>query len=210
MSFKFTSQKLLGGLFEPEGIYLTPPAPSASGEMTMLQGWGAHAESYGEKRYNGVLLKGHPGIDVLVAPGAEIISADAGRVVEISLERGGFERYIKVEHRWGESLYANIGEALVETGQSVVRGEPLARPAEPASPGGTHFLHFAIRIHPFNRYDGWGGFADPLPYLPPGSVIMPEEPGDDARTGRRTRSGRPAGDAPLHPMADDRPGMRRP
>ena len=195
MGFKFTSQKLLSGLFEPEGIYLTPPF---EGEPAVLQAWGEFPEVYGQWRYNGVPLKGHPGIDVRLDAGERILAMDAGKVVEISVERGGFERYVKVEHRWGESLYAHLGAVLVETGQGVGRGEPLAEVEPYGEHAGT--LHFAIRIQPYNRYDGWGGFSDPLPYMPPGAVLLPDDEGG-------------AGVRPAytpHAMADDRPGVRRP
>lgn len=204
MSFKFASQKLLSGLFEPEGIYLTPPF---EGELPVTQAWGECPEYYGQWRYNGIPLKGHVGIDVRIAPGARLYAMDAGKVTEISIDRGGFERYLKVEHRWGESFYANTGETLVEAGQSVARGDAIALAAQPdptlpalgRALGAGVIFHFAIRVLPYNRYDGWGGFADPLPYLAPGCVFLPEDAGDDERVV-----------VPPHPMTDDRPGLRRP
>ncbi len=212
MSFKFASQKLLNGLFEPEGIYLAAPF---EGELPVTQGWGESPDFYGQWHYNGIPLKGHVGIDVQIAPGARLFAMDAGKVIEISIERGGFEHYIKIEHRWGESFYANVGDVLVETGQSVGRAEKIATAAQlepvPASKGpragasgaATDVLfHFAIRVLPWNRYDGWGGFTDPLPYLAPGCVILPDDAGEDA--GDESRRD------PPHPMVDDRPGMRRP
>lgn len=208
MGFKFASHKLLNGLFEPEGIYLAPPL---EGTLHVLAGWGDHAEAYAASRYNGVPLKGHVGLDLAVTPGARIVAADAGRVVEMAIERGGFECYIKVEHRWGESLYANVGELLVETGQSVQRGETLALAPElpgPAQAGANHilYLHFGVRVAPFNRYDGWGGFTDPTPYLPPGSLASaPSDPSiTDSAAGAVVSPSHP-----LHPMADERQGIRR-
>ena len=203
MSFKFTSQKLLNGLFEPEGIYLTPPF---EGELTIVQNWGENSAFYGQWNYNGVPLKGHTGIDIRIAAGARLLAVDAGRIIEISQEKGGFERYIKVEHRWGEAFYANCGKVLVETGQSVARGDVIAHAVQEI-PGGkdaasgrnSTWFHFGVRIAPFNRYDGWGGFADPLPFLPAGAVILPDDAGDDLRAG-----------FPPHPMAEVRPGLRRP
>jgi hypothetical protein len=61
------------------------------------------------------------------------------------------------------------------------------------------WFHFGVRISPFNRYDGWGGFADPMPFLPPGSVL-PSEEAEEKQQGGYTP----------HPMAEDKPGLRRP
>jgi murein DD-endopeptidase MepM/ murein hydrolase activator NlpD len=197
MSFKFATQKLLGGLFEPEGIYLSPPF---EGEVPIVQGWGDNADHYGRWRYNSVPLKGHNGVDVLLPAESRLLAMDGGRVIEISMERGGYERYMKVEHRWGESFYANIGEAIVESGQAVKRSQPIA--LMPALPVGDHIFHFAIRISPFNRYDGWGGFSDPLAYMASGAVIPAKE--NEFLSLRRSAEVQP------HSMADDRPGVRRP
>ncbi len=193
MSFKFTGQRLLSGLFEPEGIYLTAPF---EGEASILQFWGEHSELYGQWRYNGTPLKGHNGIDFALPAAAKLLAVDTGRVVEISIDRGGLERYIKVEHRWGESIYANLGEVVVESGKMVGRGDHLANTAiRPPT-----FLHFAIRLQPFNRHDGWGGFSDPLPYLAPGSLLLQDTQNSvDEIEGYL-----------VHPMTEERPGMRRP
>lgn len=208
MTFKFTSQKLLSGLFEPEGIYLAPPA---EGELLALQGYGENASHYSQWNYNGVPLKGHTGIDLRIDPGATLFAVDDGRIVEISQEKGGFERYIKVEHRWGESFYANCGETLVETGQSVSRGEAIARATvatdsvtphrtgSKTSPEAPIWIHFGVRIAPYNRYDGWGGFSDPIPFLPPGTVLLPDDGDQPQRHGYTP-----------HPMVEDKPGLRRP
>ncbi len=190
MSLKFAGQKLLSGLYEPEGIYLHMPF---EGEVVIVQGWGEHAEFYGQWQYNGVMLKGHPGVDFALSPGARVLAVDAGRVVEISLERNGFERYIKIEHRWGESFYAFLGEIPVDAGQIVSRASHIAfTQIFPVAP-----LHFAIRIQPYNRFDGWGGFSDPLPYMDTLGLGPDEIDPDD-------------GGVAAHPMATERPGMRRP
>ena len=93
----------------------------------VLQFWGQHPDHYVQYRYNGVTLKGHIGIDFGMAPGTALFAVDNGRVVEISFENGGFERYIKLEHRWGESFYAHLGEIVVESGQLIKRNEHITR-----------------------------------------------------------------------------------
>lgn len=161
MSTLPSHQFIISSQYEPEGIFLSLPL---EGAPRILQGWGDHPEHYSRYTYNGVAIKGHPGIDLAAPAGAWVLAADAGRVIEISVEPGGFERYIKLEHPWGESLYAQIAAPAVDSGQSVSRGQRLARVEASRRHFPTH-LHFAIRITPYNRFDGWGGFCDPLAFL---------------------------------------------
>lgn len=170
MPFKFAGQPLKSGLYEPEGIYLNLPF---AGDGVVMQPFGTHASDYGRFTYNGVALMGHNGVDFGVTPSAQLLAVDDGRVVEISFDPGGLKRYIKVEHRWGESLYALIADAGVDSGQSIARGAPLGR-ADSACWQGSDLslLHFGVRITPFNRFDGWGGFANPLLFLNPSDLIF--------------------------------------
>ena len=185
----------LSGRYEPEGIYLSAPL---EGPCVVVQGWGAHPDAHAAYTYNGVRLKGHPGVDLAAAPGAAVLAVDDGRVTEISIERGGFGRCLKVEHRWGESFYAHLGDILVEAGQAVSRGQTLAQVETPASRSAyAPHLHLALRIAPYNRFDGWGGFSDPLPYLVAADVST-DESGDEESP------------AAIPPMLVERPGVRRP
>lgn len=173
MSTPTSHQFITSSQYEPEGIFLSLPL---EGAPRILQGWGEHPDYHSRFTYNGVAVKGHLGLDLLAAAGASVLAADGGRVVEISIEPGGFGQYIKIEHSWGESLYAHITAPAVDSGQSVSRGQRLARVDASRRREGPH-LHFAIRITPNNRFDGWGGFSDPLPFLhlpePIAGVEMP-------------------------------------
>lgn len=171
MTFKFTSQPLASGLYEPEGIYLHPPF---EGRGLIVQFWGDHPEFHAQFTYNGVPLKGHIGLDFALQPGTIIFSVDKGRVMEMSNEPGGFGRYLKVEHSWGESLYAHLGDINIDAGQVIGRGALLGYSGEGNPPTIAH-LHLGIRIRPYNRFDGWGGFTDPLPYLSPDNLLFPDE-----------------------------------
>ena len=124
--------------------------------------------------------------------------------MEISFETGGFERYIKLEHRWGESFYAHIGEIAVEAGQLVKRNEYIARSGRPSSGLSPH-LHFGVRLSPYNRFDGWGGFGDPLPFLNPSNILLP-----DLNQEGPNQDGEQEPMFATHPMAIERPGLRRP
>jgi murein DD-endopeptidase MepM/ murein hydrolase activator NlpD len=187
------------GQTEPEGIHLTLPLDAETAQV--LQGWGDNAAYHAQFTYNGVPLKGHPGVDLLATPGAVILSADRGRVIEISNEPGGLGRYVKLDHHWGESLYAQAGEILVETGQAVERGQPIAR-AEILRRAYPVHLHFAIRVHPYNRFDGWGGFSDPTPFLYVAELTSTVESAefDDADKTEKT----------MPPMAVESKSLRRP
>ncbi len=199
MSYRFVNQPLRSGLYEPEGIYLGLPFRGAG---RLAQPWGAHPELYGRYQYHGGAVKGLLGIDFVVTPGARLVAVDQGRVIEISYEAGGFERYIKLEHRWGESFYAHAGEVTVESGQMVGRGDALglAKHGQDAQEDGSErpvFIHFGIRVLPYNRFDGWGGFSDPLPFLNPAEIGNLEE---DTNA------------QPFTPpaMVEENPSMRRP
>ena len=92
----------------------------------------------------------------------------------------------------------------VEAGQLVKRNEYIARSGRPSSGLPPH-LHFGVRITPYNRFDGWGGFSDPLPFLNPSNILLPDQNQEGPNQ---------EGDAePIfspHPMAVERPGLRRP
>lgn len=203
MTYKFLNRPFADGAYEPEGIYLSPPV---EGEYAAIQLWGDNTEYYSQFTYNGVPLKGHNGIDFLVTPGAQVLAVDGGRMMEIGEERGGLGRYIKLEHRWGESLYAHLDTILVDAGQLIERSAPLAfvgdfdlAGAATASKAATTYLHFAIRIKPYNRFDGWGGFVDPLPYLNPSRLqFATDDPLETLPT------------FTPHAMARERGNMRRP
>ena len=140
MKYPFLSQPLAAGLYEPEGIYLSTPFDTAA---PVFQFFGEHPDHYAQYRYNGVPLKGHVGVDFGLEPGSHLFAVDQGRVIEISFEAGGFERYVKLEHRWGESLYALVGEIAVDTGQLVKRNEFIARSGriQPGPPAASALWH---------------------------------------------------------------------
>lgn len=164
MSYQFLTRPLTQGSYEPEGIYLTLPL---DGECRIVQSWGGNASYYAAYRYNGVPLKGHNGIDFVAETNAPIFAVDSGRVMGMGYEPEGYGRYLKLAHSWGESFYAHLGKILVDAGQLVQRKENLATVEGLDGFGNTTYLHFGLRIKLYNRFDGWGGFVDPIPYLEP-------------------------------------------
>jgi len=161
----------------------TPQEPTQPGKVPALahpvadpqyrrvtQGFGARPEYYRQFKIDGVPLEGHEGIDFGTPPDAWIVAVDAGRVVEVEDQGAkGYGRYIKIVHSWGESVYAHLGDLLMSLGDTVVAGDVIATSGytgnvDPPGPAGAH-LHFGLRVNPFNRQDGWGGYVDPAPYL---------------------------------------------
>lgn len=200
MPFRFIEQPLHSGLYEPEGLYLNLPYATDSArdaDIWICGRWAEFSEEYAPLTYNGVPLKGNTGLDFALPPFTPILAVDHGRVIEISMEPGGFERYIKVEHRWGESLYAYLGRTAVDSGRLVKRGEQLASSTSPLRGYPVARFHLAVRINPFNRYDGYGGFTDPLPYLVPADLPPFQPPSA-------------LDDLPPHPMTAETKQTRRP
>ncbi len=152
------------------GLYLGAPFRERFG---ISQLWGENPEVYGQFTYDGVPLRGHNGIDFLTPTGTDLLAIDDGVVSEVVYQDlSGFGHYIKLRHGWGESIYAHLNDISVAQGQAVRRGDQLGHTDDTGYSGGPH-LHFSIRINPYDRTDGWGGYSDPLPYMDPEDYILP-------------------------------------
>lgn len=196
MSFQFVNKPLEHGVYEPEGIYLDSPF---DGSNVLVQTWGTDAAFYSQYQYNGITLKGYIGIGFEVMPNTAILAMDRGRVSEVSLESKGFERYVKIDHWWGESIYARVNTTFIESGQLIERGTQLASGGSGQRPFAQR-IHIGIRVRPYNRYDGWGGFSDPLPFLNP--IVL--------RSNITTFDILDRDKYPLLPLAKETNEMRRP
>lgn len=188
------------------GSYLGAPY---SGQYGIGQMWGENSAFYRRYSYDGAELLGHNGIDFLLPGGNVVYATEAGATVMAGFEPDGFGWYILLTHAWGESLYAHLREVNVSVGQRVRRGDPIGLSGNSGNSTGPH-LHFSIRVFPYDRSDGWGGFSDPLPYLPPSSYLLPNYVLDEQY--QMYRSGRRPVFARLEPsgMREDRAGMKRP
>ena len=137
----------------------------------VTQEFRANPQAYSQFKIDGVPLQGHNGVDFGTPVGTSVVAVAQGRVVEVADEgTRGYGKYIKLEHPWGESLYAHLSDQFVSVGQNVQPGQPLGRSGNTGNSTGPH-LHFGLRVAPFNRRDGMGGFSDPLPYLK-GSTVQ--------------------------------------
>ena len=135
-----------------------------SGNHPISQLWGENPQVYGSFKYDGVALKGHNGIDIATPVGTQILAADAGTVTNADFLPGGYGNWVRVTHRWGHSDYAHLNRSTVRPGQAVGKGTVLGESGNSGNSTGPH-LHFSIRIDPYSRQDGWGGFCDPMSFL---------------------------------------------
>jgi len=196
--------------YQPEGIYLNQLTNPVG---LLVQKWGEAKEYYAQYKYNGIHLAGYFGLGFQVEKGASVLAADTGRVMEISIDEGGLNKYIKIEHWWGESIYALLGKIHVVSGQTVERGNQIATVGKifPQQVDGqkTNRFHFCLRIDPYDRFDGWGGFTDPLPYINPSSIIYLADTNSEQISTEKKDNEKDSLYKPL-PFVEELPYMRRP
>ena len=113
--------------------------------------------SFGMRRHpvlGGVRM--HTGVDMPAPSGTRIHAAQSGLVVFSGWKRGyGF--CITIDHGGGvATLYAHCSQLLVNVGETVSRGQVIARVGTTGLSTGNH-LHFEVRIN--------GEPVDPEPYI---------------------------------------------
>jgi len=142
-------------------------------EKFITQKYGENESYYKQFSIGGVPLKGHEGIDLRAPIDTEVLACDDGFCQEV-IDQGktGYGKYIKIIHSWGESVYAHLNEFKVEQGSQVKAGNLIGLADNTGNSSGSH-LHFGIRINPYNRSDGWGGYSDPESLLFEEEEIMP-------------------------------------
>jgi len=101
---------------------------------------------------------GHPGLDLVAPDGAPVKAAGRGLVSEASHD-DWLGNYVVIDHGFGYStLYGHNQRLLVTAGQSVERGQVIARLGNTGRSSAPH-LHFEIRLD--------GRSVDPRQYLGP-------------------------------------------
>ncbi len=98
----------------------------------------------------------HSGLDMRAPYGTDIVAADDGTVIYSGM-RNGYGNCVIIDHGGGFStLYGHNSSLCVSVGQSVVRGQVIAKAGSTGYSTGAH-LHFEVRIN--------GQYVDPNPYL---------------------------------------------
>ena len=121
----------------------------AEGEITSPFGWRVHP-IVGTQRL-------HTGIDIGADYGDAIRAADGGVVIHADW-MGGYGNAVIIDHGNGIStLYAHNSQLLVDEGQTVAKGQTVARCGSTGYSTGPH-LHFEVRQN--------GSPVNPLNYLP--------------------------------------------
>lgn len=122
-----------------------PPAPPPSPGLGASQSQASAPRGF-LRPVDGAVLRGYgtggnEGIDFSAAPGTTVRAAADGEVALISRATGE-SLIVLVRHPDNlYTVYSNVTGAQVEKGQSVSRGQPIARVVE-GSPG---FVHFEVR-----------------------------------------------------------------
>ena len=106
----------------------------------------------------GIGSTNHAGIDIGVPVGTAIVASNPGTVIKVDAV-GASARgiYVKIDHGNGiATLYQHLSEVEVSEGQTVQRGEEIAKSGNTGRSTGPH-LHFEVHIN--------GTPVDPLSYL---------------------------------------------
>ena len=144
-----TEQRLQGTkerpTWYPTGTFRWP----TSGRITSYFG--------GRKSPGGIGSTNHKGLDIANSRGTAIYAADGGRVT-YSGWMGGYGYTVRIDHLNGYvTFYAHNSKLLVSNGQTVHKGQQIAKMGSTGNSTGSH-CHFEIRYN--------GTAKNPLNYLP--------------------------------------------
>lgn len=100
---------------------------------------GSVSSNFGRRR-----MGWHGGVDIVAPAGAQITAVASGLVIASGVE-GRYGRVVKIAHENGfVSVYAHNTDNLVELGQWVLAGEPIATVGRTGRASAEH-VHFEIR-----------------------------------------------------------------
>ncbi len=98
----------------------------------------------------------HRGIDIGAPTGSDVLAAEAGEVLTAGYN-GSYGYYITINHGGGYvTLYAHNSRLLVKKGDTVKRGQAIAKCGSTGNSTGPH-IHFEIQVN--------GKVVNPLGYL---------------------------------------------
>ncbi len=99
----------------------------------------------------------HAGIDIGAAYGTSILAANDGVVIVSGYNSGGYGNYVVINHGGGyTTLYAHCSSLLVSRGQTVSRGQVIAKCGSTGMSTGPH-IHFEVQYN--------GSTTNPMQYF---------------------------------------------
>ena len=117
-------------------------APVRAGGDPVALSWPVQGVLYG--RFGTRQGERHDGIDIAAPEGTAVTAAADGTVL-FAGEQSGYGAIVILRHPGGlVTLYAHASAVLVRDGQSVRRGQPIARVGQTGKTTGPH-LHFEVR-----------------------------------------------------------------
>jgi murein DD-endopeptidase MepM/ murein hydrolase activator NlpD len=134
---------------------------SATPSIMPTTGW--LSSEFSRARFHPILhlARPHEGIDLAAPYGTPVVAPAAGRVMRIS-HQTGYGLVLEVEHGNGiETKYAHLSKVVVQEGQQVTRGQPIAAVGNSGLSTGPH-LHYEVHVN--------GKVVDPLTYVLPGAI----------------------------------------
>jgi len=133
---------------QAEMYHYTPSIYPSYGRISSSYGWRTHPVT-GRRDF-------HSGIDIANRVNSAVYATADGRVKEIGYNRY-YGRYLIITHKFGyETMFAHLHSIQVKKGDSVSRGEIVARMGSSGRSTGSH-LHYEVR-----RY---GRHQNPYHYL---------------------------------------------
>jgi murein DD-endopeptidase MepM/ murein hydrolase activator NlpD len=134
---------------------------SATPSIMPTTGW--LSSEFSRARFHPILhlARPHEGIDLAAPYGAPVVAPAAGRVMRIS-HQTGYGLVLEIEHGNGiETKYAHLSKVVVQEGEQVTRGQPIAAVGNSGLSTGPH-LHYEVHVN--------GKVVDPLTYVLPGAI----------------------------------------
>jgi murein DD-endopeptidase MepM/ murein hydrolase activator NlpD len=116
------------------------PDPASGGEPLAWPVRGVIISGFGTRD-----REHHDGLDLACPEGTPVFAAAEGEVL-FAGEQRGYGNLVLIRHARGlVTVYAHNAENLVEQGDRVLRGEPIARVGRTGNATGPH-LHFEVRV----------------------------------------------------------------